>query len=75
MEVVLIMLQMTTGISNRKVTKNNNNALADCLIMGPEYRYTFGSIEILSWRFCVKLLICTFVQESSYFSEPAVETD
>ena len=36
MEVVLMMLQMTTGISNRKVTKNNNNALAVCLIMGPE---------------------------------------
>ena len=35
-EVVLIMLQMTTGISNRKVTRNNNNALAVCLIIGPE---------------------------------------
>lgn len=44
-EMILIMLQITTGISNRKVININNNILAVCLIKVPEYRYTFASIE------------------------------
>jgi hypothetical protein len=35
-EIVLTMLQMTTGISKRSVIRNNSRALAVRLIKGPE---------------------------------------
>lgn len=44
---VLKMLQMIIGISRRDVIKNNINVLAVRLIKGPEYMYTFASIETL----------------------------
>ena len=44
-EMVLIMLQMTTGISRRSVIKNSSNVLAIRSIQGPEYMYTFASVE------------------------------
>ena len=44
-EVVLMILQMTTGISRITVTKNKSNTLAIRLISCPEYIYTFASVE------------------------------
>lgn len=44
-KVVLTMLHTTTGIRNMKAIKSNNKALAVCLISGPEYMYTFWSME------------------------------
>jgi hypothetical protein len=35
-EIVLVALQMTTGISRRSVIMNNSSALAVRLIKGPE---------------------------------------
>jgi hypothetical protein len=45
-EVVLMILQMMTGIRRRSVIKNNSNALAIRLIKCPEYMYTFESFEV-----------------------------
>lgn len=47
LENVLQILQMIIGISRRDVIKNNINVLAVRFIKGPEYMYTFASIETL----------------------------
>ena len=44
-KVVVTMLHTMTGISSMKVIKSSSNALAVCLISGPEYMYTFWSME------------------------------
>lgn len=46
-DVVLVILQITTGISNKDVIKESRITRAVRLINWPEYRYTFGSIERL----------------------------
>lgn len=46
-DVLLITLQITTGISKRDVIMDSSRTRASRLIKRPEYRYTFGSTERL----------------------------
>jgi hypothetical protein len=46
-DMVLVMLQITTGISKRDTIKDSSITRAIRLIKRPEYRYTFGSTERL----------------------------
>jgi hypothetical protein len=44
-EIVLMKLQMMTGMTRRNTIKDNKNDLAVCLIKEPEYMNTFASVE------------------------------